>query len=249
MNIKKNLNEEFKRHTKDLIKENLDKKQIWDQLNDLCRSGQRDSIDLAFQIGEGLLGDSGMDEWYEKFWGVFRDFIEGLHSSKVDAIYEYSNYTRPLEITPNNITKVPENIHWLNIEKIVANNANITYIPKQLFKCKTVTNLNFEWCNLNELPSGIVQMSNLKQLRLYDNKIREIPSFIGELKNLKLILIQCQKEGIIPDSILKLKNLKGFKLELLDGTESDVNNFIRKNRGVLQKLDKNGVKYYIEKGL
>ena len=87
------------------------------------------------------------------------------------------------------------------------------------------------YCNVHliSLPESIVNLTNLQELKLYDNKLTSLPDTIGNLTNLQVLYCYYNKLTSLPESIVNLTNLKLLncsynKLTLLPETIGNLTN-------------------------
>jgi internalin A len=75
-----------------------------------------------------------------------------------------------------------------------------------------LTQLDLAGLGLEELPSEIGKLSNLRWLDLRNNQIAEIPEIIGKLSNLRWLYLSNNQIAEIPEVIGKLSNLTSLNL-------------------------------------
>jgi len=68
---------------------------------------------------------------------------------------------------------------------------------------ENVLRLDLHYQQLNNVPKEIAQLTNLKELYLWNNSISDLPDFLFELPNLRKIDLSGNNISIIPTSITK----------------------------------------------
>ncbi|MGF1740587.1 leucine-rich repeat domain-containing protein [Vibrio profundum] len=63
------------------------------------------------------------------------------------------------------------------------------------------------WLDIEDLPSGILNMPNLKKLTVLNSPIKELPCWIGKLKKLKTLVVRGTDIKELPSSLSKLNGL------------------------------------------
>ncbi len=74
------------------------------------------------------------------------------------------------------------------------------------------TMLDLSSCGLTTLPAEIGKLTNLIELRLYDNKLTSLPTEIGRLTNLKKLLLYSNNLTELPEQIGRLTELQTLGL-------------------------------------
>ena len=65
---------------------------------------------------------------------------------------------------------------------------------------------------LEELPTSINKLKNLKRLTSEVNQLRELPQAIGELSNLTVLSVSNNQLSVLPSHIKHFKNLRALEL-------------------------------------
>ena len=116
---------------------------------------------------------------------------------------------------------LPENKDdLLSLDKIIANDTNIKYIPKEIGKLQNLIEINFSNINMSvfddniikEVPPEIYNLPYLSKLNLSNNKIKNIPNGIYKLSNLRELDISNNDIVEIPEEISRLISLKELYL-------------------------------------
>lgn len=150
-----------------------------------------------------------------------------------------STKVKNLNLAINNLTKIPGCIkHFKLLKKLsIGSNYSITHIPSwfsnPLLKIEEIhlgglSNINFNTINgqlkdivlltasgsnLVEFPSGLLEMTNLKELTLNTNQIKYIPPKIIQLKQLEYISIMNNDLEDIPEVLYNMESLEGINLK------------------------------------
>ena len=239
--------------------------EIHDRLNNLCRTGTKENIELAFSLAHSQLTDDQVQDWYYKYWGVLRYHFWGIGYVCTRAIRQLLSKD-VLKLSESKHFKFPENLHWLNFKHIEAwGKVDLGCIPKQFLKCSSVESLDLGNCGIKvipkeisnmkalealllflneieEIPEEICQLTNLYVLDLQRNPIKIIPEFLGDLKELERINLTLTKHHKLPNSFLGLEKLNDINLHFYN--DEDEEGFIKKNNGLLNKLVSKGVYIY-----
>ncbi|KAG4100032.1 L domain-like protein [Neocallimastix lanati (nom. inval.)] len=90
-------------------------------------------------------------------------------------------------------------------------------VSKKIKYLKNLENINFESCEIEDLPNEFGELENLKSLILYDNELTKLPEVIAKLKNLEYLINEKQKETT---------ELKGISLITIEKWFEDINTLI-----------------------
>ena len=113
-----------------------------------------------------------------------------IHSLTLRTIADECLFLRYLDLSDNQLTKIPKSIGLLT----------------------TLRRLNLNENQLTKLPDSFGRLTNLTELCLEKNQIVELPNTIGQLTNLELLIIENNKISKLPDYITKLVRLEIFDL-------------------------------------
>jgi Leucine-rich repeat (LRR) protein len=119
-----------------------------------------------------------------------------------------------LDLSNNNITKIPECIEQLaNLQSLNLSNNNLSNIPKCIGQLTNLRTLFLKWNKITTISEYVGQFTNLLELNLYGNRITTIPECFGQLTNLQKLDLGGNRIIIIPECIGKLTNLQLLGLE------------------------------------
>ena len=86
-------------------------------------------------------------------------------------------------------------------------NKTILFIPGEIEKLSLLESLSWS-CNIDELPSSIKKLNNLKNLDLSDNNIETLPDFVCQMDNLENLWLYNNKLKSLPQNISEMVNLE-----------------------------------------
>lgn len=152
-------------------------------------------------IDFNLLKDEELEDLY-----IYTDLI--IEDSWINPISIWS-YRYSL-----NLPK--EKSELLSIEKIIAHDIEIEYIPKEIGKLQNLQEIDFSNNNISifddniikEIPEEIYNLPNLTKLNISNNKIKNMPPGISKLTNLRELNISKNEITKIPEEISSLIELK-----------------------------------------
>lgn len=99
-----------------------------------------------------------------------------------------------------------------NAIRIKLSHEKLSFLPKAIEKLINLEELYANGNNLDQLPSGIVNLKKLHYLDLRDNKFKNIPIEVTLLTNLKTLRFSTNRLRSLPDEIYRLVNLEKFDL-------------------------------------
>jgi len=85
-------------------------------------------------------------------------------------------------------------------------NKNLFYVPNNLKKCTTLTNLDLSINHLMTLPPKIEKLTKLQSLSIGDNQLSNLPESIGNLAMLTVLMLFRNQLKTLPNSITQLSN-------------------------------------------
>lgn len=168
------------------------------KLFSLITTGDKDNIELAFQLGEGM-------ESYVK--GFSLDSFIQQNFGELIEIATWGGYNRgQLDFTKNQLVKMFNDYH------LDLSNEDIKTMPKNIQTLNNITSIDLRGNLLEEFPHEILKMKNLEELILSINNIKNIPNNIDQLENLRFLNINGNNLRGIPESISNLSNLTSLGL-------------------------------------
>ena len=106
---------------------------------------------------------------------------------------------------------------------------------KDFNKLTKLTSLSILNCHLESIPRGVLDLTNLEELRLDENDIQMITADIANLENLSILSLQKNKlKKIASDSLSKIKSLE--KLETYGNPDLE-------QQALRDEVDKLGLSY------
>eukprot|EP00940_MAST-03C_sp_MAST-3C-sp2_P003164 g3164.t1 len=82
-----------------------------------------------------------------------------------------------------------------------------------LNQAKSTGRLTLSWMNFSEVPSAVLSLHQLEELRIIGNPLVRLPDSIGDLSALRILVLNSDALEILPDSIGKLSSLTELSLE------------------------------------
>jgi hypothetical protein len=158
-----------------------------------------------------------------------------LIGADIDEIFvqliQFKNLLK-LNISSNNLSKLPKSINKLNKLRILNISSNdLIDVPDEICDLKCLESLYIFKNKLIILPDDIGKLSELKTLCLYNNELILIPNSINKLKKLKILGLNYNKLQNIPENINEL-----IELEILGINHNKLSNLPTKI-GELSKLN------------
>ena len=105
-----------------------------------------------------------------------------------------------------------KNLQKLDLEATKINK-QITELPAGIGELKNLKNLYLGGNKISKLPSTVGELKNLEKLYLDDNQIQELPDSIGNLSNLQYLWLHENQISKLPSTIGELKNLEKLYLD------------------------------------
>ncbi|MBD3350629.1 MAG: hypothetical protein GF364_03990 [Candidatus Lokiarchaeota archaeon] len=90
---------------------------------------------------------------------------------------------------------------------------NIEHIDKSLkIEKDEIVGINLNYCDLTEIPNEIRKLRSLEYLSLAFNEIKEIPDWVNELESLVTFVLTGNKIKRLPRNIGKIESLEVFHI-------------------------------------
>lgn len=116
-------------------------------------------------------------------------------------------------INHRNLKSIPNYLKQLNPIELFANNNQIDEIPTEICELTNLRLISFYKNKLNDFPMEICFLHNLRILDLGDNLIEDVPGEICLLSCLLELHLQSNLIKNLPEELYELKNLRVLKLE------------------------------------
>ncbi|APJ04245.1 leucine-rich repeat domain-containing protein [Silvanigrella aquatica] len=114
-----------------------------------------------------------------------------------------------INLSDNNLSKIPEELRELNkLKTIILNGNKINEIPSWFAEeFPDLEDLRLTSCSLQEFPKNVLLLNKLKKLELRNNRLTSLPENIKNLQKLDRLELNNNKFSIFPEELLLLKNL------------------------------------------
>lgn len=129
-----------------------------------------------------------------------------------DEIFSLSDSLEVLNLTGNQLTELPADLHRLKHLKILfCSNNPFTRLPEALGQCEQLFFIGFKACRISEvspraLPPG------LRSLVLTDNRIESLPDEIGQCKDLQKLMLAGNRLQHLPQSLQHCPRLELLRI-------------------------------------
>jgi len=178
------------------------------RLSELLKSGNKENIELAFQltesnnIGLDLFGWCMLSEWLYRFWVI------GHYKPLEEAIIMIGEI-RELVIVDENLLKVPRYIGLMsNLTSIHFRSSRLNKLPKEIGDLPNIKDLTVVGGSFSEFPSTFSNMNNLEHLCLNDLGLDVVPDFICKTPSIKRLFLETNKITEIPKDIENITSLE-----------------------------------------
>ena len=134
--------------------------------------------------------------------------IRGDEQGKLPKSYRRMKNLEVLELSKNNLTKMPvvKNNDKLTRYELTFN--SITVIPSWIGKLKSLKNLNLNNNKVELIKPGIERLKNLEELQLYRNNLKALPPMLYSMASLKVIDLYYNHIYSVTRDIANWKNLE-----------------------------------------
>lgn len=184
----------------------------WDKIISLLQSGERDNIELAYQLaGKNV----------PLFWTTLRNIKDLLFNAKVQPQIHWLEmpfgqlcYILKVVLAMNlkaaPLKELPSEIAFFKALVILEiNNCAFEYLPEELGQLQKLKTLSIKNCPITTLPPSIVELPNLQTLILRNNQLTQLPKDLHKLSKLKHLDISKNSQLQLNDNIVaKLPNLE-----------------------------------------
>lgn len=102
-----------------------------------------------------------------------------------------------------------------SVDKVVEldlSGKHIQTLPKEILQMKNLKRLRLNYCNLKALPPVITQLTQLTELELNGNKLTQLPQALGQLKYLEKLSLYDNQLVQLPKAMSQLVNLQELNL-------------------------------------
>jgi len=131
-------------------------------------------------------------------------------------IYELSETLEILDLSHNELSTLPSDLHRLkNLRIAFFSNNLFTYIPDVFKSCTKLYMLGFKANKIEIFAEDILPLS-ISWLILTDNAIKKLPSSIGKLKKLQKCALAGNKISSLPSEMQNCKNVELLRLSAND---------------------------------
>jgi len=115
-------------------------------------------------------------------------------------------------IVSNNFSDITSVCNLTQLEYLNFEYCNVSNLPLEIGKLTNLISLNLENNELTTLPAEIGKLLNLTRLNLYSNQLTTLPAEIGKLPNLISLDLNDNQLTTLPAEIGNLKNLTRLNL-------------------------------------
>jgi Leucine-rich repeat (LRR) protein len=141
-------------------------------------------------------------------------------------------YLQSLYISKNQFEKMPKAIYDIPNLKRLNVGYNPMKVPNDFDKLSTLDELQLEGLKLNDFPSSVLKMPNLRILDIADNSLTSLPEDIAKLEKLEVLDIAHNQISEFPDGITELKNLKRIDI----GKNNFTDEYLNEMRGKMPNV-------------
>lgn len=161
-------------------------------------------------------------------------FLIALNSSaQTDSIYTDINQAlkSPSNVFRLNLSfnqKINKHLKYLdqfvNLTQLNLNYCDLDNLPLSVLDCSELKTLKLSGNNLSKIPESLLLLSNLEELDLSKNRIKELPKTIGNFKKLTRLDVSANYKLLeIP---ITVKNLEALEFLSCSATNDEVKNII-----------------------
>jgi len=153
-----------------------------------------------------------------------------------DSINRFSsdNWLPPISCATSILEamKNPNEIIYLVINNEFRDYAKLNQFPEEIRNLKNLKYLNLDFNYIKDIPSWIIELSNLELISLGNNNLNTLPSDLSYLKQLKILYLNNNYFKTFPDCLVHIATLEDLNLSynyLMD-LPSNISNLKNLNR-------------------
>lgn len=125
-----------------------------------------------------------------------------------EAIFDLSDSLEVLNLSDNQLSDLPADLHRLKHLKILFCSNNLfTHLPKALGQCEQLFFIGFKACHIVEIPPESLP-PRLRSLVLTDNRIESLPDDLGNCAYLQKLMLAGNRLQHLPVSIAACHRLE-----------------------------------------
>ncbi len=129
-----------------------------------------------------------------------------------DQLWDYTDQAEILDMSFGAMTTLPKDISRFNkVKTAFFSNHQFESIPESLSEWKSLNMVGFKSCKITGFSASSLP-KHLKGLILTDNQIQELPSNIGELSELRKLMLAGNYLEALPEDLLRCANLELLRL-------------------------------------
>ena len=131
-----------------------------------------------------------------------------------ETFWESCHELSVVNLLHNKLRSIPDQLlnHKQSLRIVALSFNNFDYIPRALFECHALENLNLIQNQLAIVPRDICGFENLKDLFLDNNSIRMLPDELDKLVHLRVLGLSSNLLTSLPPSFSKLHSLHRLEL-------------------------------------
>jgi Leucine-rich repeat (LRR) protein len=116
------------------------------------------------------------------------------------------------KIQQNRLTMFPEVFNNPSLKSISLSGNDISSVPGDIGKLKTLTDLDISQNRITEIPSQIANLEGLTVLKLTRNQLSHLPDAIKKLIKLKVLFLDENNYAVIDPVLFKIQSLEQLSL-------------------------------------
>ena len=161
-----------------------------------------------------------------------------LYNNKITEVTEKALcYLKMLVLDRNPVNQLPTELSQPSIlTELSLSSCQLQELPSVLLQMPKLKSINLERNNITKIPSFVKELKGLEDLRLLNNPLKEIPLELFELVQLKTLTININNRRAIPSEISQLKNLEELNIGFSDKNLQIPADFFSKHLPQIKKL-------------